>query len=275
MRRFYAYFLDEEIFDKNEDLHIVNCGYDTMVTKNIHYKRVRNDFYLLLVTQGTCTHIYRKKKYVLSPGNMFLYYPNEQQEYFCQCKDQSSWRWIHFSGTKAVQFMQSLNISGGPIYLDSTDKILKLHHLMLNEYKHREMFFNEIAINYLREILYIIARSKNRFEINTKFNEIIEIIMNNPAISNQECAKICRCSTVHFVRLFKQAYGTTPHKYKQRILLNQMMDMLSSTNKPFATIAEILGFEKNPSYANKLFKQMTGLTPTEYRQQKKDSDIND
>ena len=47
-----------------------------------------------------------------------------------------------------------------------------------------------------------------------------------------------------------------------------MIDMLSSTNKPFASMAEILGFEKT-SYANKPFNQMTGLTPTEYRQQKR------
>lgn len=255
MKHYYAFFKDEELFDIPKDLYIVNCGYNAVTIENIHYKRLRSDFYLLIMTQGQSRHIMRGKQYILNAGEMFLYYPNEPQEYSFRAKDKGIWYWVHFSGMKAIEFIEKLGLAPGPIYPENTDKILKLYNKILNEYKARDIFYEETAVNYLRELLYALARIKNQYSLKKEFNTVIEKMTLSPTISNEECAKLCHCSTVHFVRLFKKAYGTTPHKYKQKIIVEQMK--------------ELLGFENNPFYVNKLFKKITGITPIEYRKKEK------
>jgi len=255
-------------------LAIVNCGYSSLKTVNIHYKRLRTDFYLLVMTRGTGTHILNGNRYNLKEGDMFLYFPNEPQEYIYKAKSNSTWYWVHFSGTKAIQFMQSLRLKSGPLYPNNTDKILRIYDKILNEYKIRDAFYEESATNYLRELLIATVRAQNQFSLKKEFLAVIEVMTSKPTVSNEECAKICHCSPVHFVRLFKKAYGITPHKYKQKIIVDRAKDLLTNTNKTVSSISEILGFEENPFYLNKLFKTLVGMTPIEYRKQNKPQDNN-
>ena len=266
MKQYYALFTSDEAFDLPKDFFIVNCGYNNAEPKDkIHYKRLRSDFYLLLLTQGQITYVANKKRYTMNAGEMFLYYPNVPQEYKISDKENTTWYWVHFAGTKATEFMEKLELCTGPIYPENTDKILKIYNKILNEYKARDIFYEEAAVNYLHELLYELARSKNQFSLKNEFNTVMEKIMLMPTISNDECAKICHCSTVHFVRLFKKNYGMTPHQYKQKIIVNQMKELLLTTNKTVGAIADILGFDSNPLYVNKLFKKLTGMTPIDYR----------
>jgi AraC family transcriptional regulator of arabinose operon len=269
MKRYYAYITDEEVFSTEKDLHIVNCGYDSITSETIHYTRLRPDFYLLLVTAGKCTHIHKGKRYCLKEGNMFLYYPNEKQEYICRAKDKPSWYWVHFTGKKAIELVKELNLSSGAIYPENTTAIFKLFNKLFNEYKLRECFYEKAAENFLRELLISTIREETFFSLKKDFAYVIERIISTPNISNEECAKICNFSTVHFIRLFKKAYGITPHKYKQKVIIDQAKELLHSTTKTVGTISELLGFENNPLYFNKLFKSITGMTPTEYRQYSK------
>lgn len=200
---------------------------------------------------------------------MFLYYPNEPQEYIYKAKNNSTWYWVHFSGTKAIELMQRLHLKSGPLYPSNTDKILKIYDKLLNEYKARDTLYEEAGVNYLREILIATVRAQNQFSLKKEFLTVIEAMTSKPTISNEECAKICSCSPVHFVRLFKKAYGITPHKYKQQIIVDRTKDLLTTTNKTVSSISEILGFEENPFYLNKLFKTIVGITPIEYRKQNK------
>ena len=64
------------------------------------------------------------------------------------------------------------------------------------------------------------------------------------------------------------------HKYKQNIIIEQAKELLKNTNKTVTYIAEILGFENNPLYFNRLFKSLTGVPPATYRKKVKANQIN-
>ena len=70
-------------------------------------------------------------------------------------------------------------------------------------------------------------------------------------------------SRYHFIRLFRQAYGMTPHQYireKRMILAMQLLkDGLPVTETCFRT-----GFYSQPSFST-LFKKYCGQTPEEYK----------
>ncbi len=76
-------------------------------------------------------------------------------------------------------------------------------------------------------------------------------------------AKKVYLSKYHFLRLFKEAYGITPHKYLTIKRVEAAKKLLSS-NLPISHICREVGFESAPSFSN-LFKRHTGTAPGEFR----------
>lgn len=72
-------------------------------------------------------------------------------------------------------------------------------------------------------------------------------------------------SVQHFQRIFKRAYGITPHAYLQRIRLQHSVDWL--LRQPDLTVKEVsarLGWE--PNYYIRVFRSEFGMPPAAYRQ---------
>jgi AraC-like DNA-binding protein len=79
-------------------------------------------------------------------------------------------------------------------------------------------------------------------------------------LSNQ-----CFLSDDHFTRLFKQEMNDTPIDYINRKKIENAQLKLVINDTPVKDIACSLAFENIP-YFNRLFKQLVGKTPTQYRE---------
>jgi LacI family transcriptional regulator len=66
-------------------------------------------------------------------------------------------------------------------------------------------------------------------------------------------------------RKFKKAFGRSVHEEIQRLQLDRVKELLTTTNLPIATVARRAGFE-NIRYLTKLFRDNAGVTPREFRQ---------
>lgn len=75
----------------------------------------------------------------------------------------------------------------------------------------------------------------------------------------------CYLSDDHFTRLFRQEMNDTPIDYINRKKIEQAQLMLVINNIPVKDIACSLSFDNIP-YFNRLFKQLVGKTPTQYRE---------
>jgi len=72
------------------------------------------------------------------------------------------------------------------------------------------------------------------------------------------------CSKYHFIRLFKKAYGRTPHQYLIFVRLEQAKLNLKNNDLVSDTCFGV-GFESPTSFAA-LFKKAYGQTPSAYRE---------
>lgn len=72
-------------------------------------------------------------------------------------------------------------------------------------------------------------------------------------------------SKFHFIRLFKDIYGKTPHQYLIRVRIEKAMQALRS-GTPVSDTCYAVGFESLSSFS-KLFKRQVGLTPSTYLEQ--------
>lgn len=71
-------------------------------------------------------------------------------------------------------------------------------------------------------------------------------------------------SKYHFLRLFRQAYGLSPHQYLQQLRLEKAQSVLTTSNMPITDLSDLLGFANSQSFS-RLFLQRTGHSPSQYR----------
>lgn len=91
-----------------------------------------------------------------------------------------------------------------------------------------------------------------------------------------ELAKRCALSETVYRKRFRQLTGLSPVQYINRLKINKACQMLHSEDINPKDISEFLNFYNLP-YFYKVFKDLTGLTPNQYRDQiihsHQDSDI--
>ena len=84
------------------------------------------------------------------------------------------------------------------------------------------------------------------------------------SISMKDLARKVGISPRHFIRRFKKATDETPLSYLQQIRIEKAKDYLETTLETVNEITQVIGYENSSSF-RKLFKEATGLSPSEYR----------
>ncbi len=100
-----------------------------------------------------------------------------------------------------------------------------------------------------------ISREKVRAFIEEHLNDNLGLV---------DLAALAGYSPDHFARLFKQSFGTTPHRYLVARRVEKAKAMLRDRDCTLANIAHSCGFSSQ-THLNVAFKRHTGVTPGTYR----------
>jgi AraC family L-rhamnose operon regulatory protein RhaS len=93
--------------------------------------------------------------------------------------------------------------------------------------------------------------------------EFIELHHANP-LSLAQVSQMCGMSQSAFTSKFKQYMGRTFIEFRNEIRIRTAKELMLATNSNILQIAQEVGFD-DLSFFNKLFKQMTGLSPRQFR----------
>ena len=124
--------------------------------------------------------------------------------------------------------------------------------------------------NLQREIEKLPAvRRSTRMEIYRRLHRAKDFIDSNfcQKITLQRMAGVACLSLHHFLRLFKQTFGQTPHQYLTWKRLRSVENLLLKTEEPITKICLEVGFESLSSFST-LFRRHTGVSPREFRLRK-------
>lgn len=69
-------------------------------------------------------------------------------------------------------------------------------------------------------------------------------------------------SKFHFIRLFKSAYGKTPHQYLIYVRIEKAKELLK-TEAPVSAVCFLVGFDSLSSFSG-LFSKLVGKSPSDY-----------
>jgi AraC family transcriptional regulator len=80
-------------------------------------------------------------------------------------------------------------------------------------------------------------------------------------------------STAHFARMFRKSTGETPHQFVLRQRIERAKAMLRAPNARVLDVAVACGFKTQQHFAQ-VFRDVCRVSPTEYRQDFLDSEVN-
>ncbi|MFC4125962.1 helix-turn-helix transcriptional regulator [Nocardia rhizosphaerae] len=79
-----------------------------------------------------------------------------------------------------------------------------------------------------------------------------------------DLARAAGVSKYHFLRAFTAVYGRTPAVYLAERRIERAQDLLRATNLTVTEVCMLVGYSSLGSFSSK-FRQLVGVTPTEYQ----------
>jgi AraC-like DNA-binding protein len=77
-------------------------------------------------------------------------------------------------------------------------------------------------------------------------------------------AKVAHVSEAHFIRVFRDTFGETPHRYLQRRRIERAMFLLRESDRSVTEICFDVGFTSLGTFS-RTFAEIVGEPPTTYR----------
>lgn len=264
MRSYFARGKDSTDKQRDEALFINNCGYyrEIAAALSVFRPHGRSDYQLLFCAHGSIT----VGKHTLADGDMYLFFPHEQQEYTYHSAPDARYYWLHFTGTEVHSLLAELHVCGGAhacrTRTDDAEALFRMiAHTMGEALGENEAF----AAALLRPLLLLMVSKNSAMRFRAAIRALGDM---QSEVNVSKLAAHYGMSREHFIRAFSAYTGQTPYRYRQskRMALAKML--LADTTLSISLIATELGLA-DPQYFSRLFKSATGLSPATYRKSKR------
>ena len=258
----------------SKDLYLVSCGWEKCGATHSYGPAVRNYYMLHFILKGQGHYYLNNKHYKLNENQCFLTEPGTVTLYKAEPTNPWTYTWICFNGDYVPHLLKqsNLNTDNPIINLSCNQTIYEIIKEMLSY--HQLTPANEC---YLQSKLYLIFAKLhealqsvyNKVELNNNFyvTKAIEYIEKNTFtnLSVNDIARYLNISRSHLYALFKQELNTSPQQFLTNAKIANARELLSKTKIPIYSIALSCGY-KNAFAFSRAFKQVTNISPREYRQ---------
>ena len=186
-----------------------------------------------------------------------------------------------------ISFISDNNDNGGYFMLSNNncDNISNIMQQIMHESKTPDNESEFLKSLLTMELFVWLSRSlRSQWETNlaTKGHKLKEILESaksyidnnyNTDISLTDIASFVYISTSHFARAFKKYYNISPIQYLLSVRIEKAKSLLEETNLKVGDIASSVGFSAQQRF-NDIFKKHLGVSPSEHRQNYRDSILN-
>lgn len=259
-------------YSNYEDLRFYEIGHQKCEPNYDYGPIIRDKFILHYVVKGK-GRLEMDGQVFPAESNQAFVIPADVLSYY-QADAAEPWEyiWLQFHGPKALEILQKAGLTRKtPVFVPTAScaELESCLFAMLNnpfsEYatmgKLYEFFQQLITLSahaapdcsredaglgYVRMVIQYIRE---------KYSEPIHI---------QEIADYCGLDRSYLGKIFKNATGQTPQKYLMEHRIKRAKELLQDTDMPVRHVGFSVGYN-DPLAFSKVFKQETGLSPSEYR----------
>lgn len=257
-------------FAKKSLIYLQEVGTSKTLSNNTNSRDKLDSLLFFIVIDGNGSITYRNNTYKLSKGSCVFIDCNYK---YSHTSDNWTIKWVHFNGSNSKDIYNK--------YLDRNG----LNVFNTNELKKYESLIDDIQLvsnssDYLKDMsiyeklisLLSLIMSETIYEkdSNKKYIYDIKNIKNYiddnylSPISLDLLSKRFYINKFYLTRLFKQAYGTTINNYIINKKITKAKELLRFSDLTIENIAIECGINDN-NYFSRLFKQVEGISPKEYR----------
>jgi len=227
---------------------------------------------LYYLKKGDFHFVLDGKSFEASAGCLVLLPHGSMQTYHAYRDDTAEKYWFHFtmlSGDKDM--FEQISVGNVVPVPAADDKLISSLFETAIKCEHS----NDLAVllkgksAILRLVAYYLENTQTSVSVvqsSSSFLKLTEYISNNldRKLTIEEMAEVMHLSPNYFIRLFRSQFGTTPMKYITEQRLKLASRLLINKNYTVRDVAIKTGFS-TVYYFDRIFKNYTGFTPTQYR----------
>ena len=131
-----------------------------------------------------------------------------------------------------------------------------------------ELLSNRIALMEILACFTDKPQAQSEDAVSVAASYLAENIEKNPSVT--QLARVCNVSEVYLRRIFKEAMGVSPAKYRNELRLNKAVSYLKFGDISVQEISDALGYA-TVSHFIKEFKGRFGVSPLQYRKRQQSS----
>lgn len=262
-------------FAKSALLYLQEIGFLQAKQPHTSSRTHLSSYLFFCVNSGSGELEYQGKRHKLTTGDCVFI---DCQQPYSHSTDKDLWSlsWIHFSGVTMQDIYQKYQERGGrPVF--RPEDITAFSTL------HRSLFSIASSDDYIRDM-----------RINSGLNELMVLLMNESwhpaersdvALKKQNLAPIRDYLDAHYTekisldaladqffiskfylaRVFKEQFGVSINTYILNLRITKAKQLLRFTDQKLEDIGYQCGLGA-PHYFSRIFKQVEGITPSEFRE---------
>lgn len=225
------------------------------------FKEIKNreHYGLSFCTEGQITYTHKGKKYISDKEHAILLPKGESYTLYGDKKG--------FFPVINFECMDFLCDQMVVFPIANLDTYIKDYEQMkaLSLFKNNRTKIISIFYNILHRLIYSANHISSTLLPAIKY---LETNFQDSTLTNSSLAKQCDISEVYFRKLFIKQYKKSPKQYVIDIRIDKAKQLLTDGILKINVVAEKCGFS-NPYHFCRVFKEKTGLNPTEYMKQNK------
>ena len=261
-------------FPNSDELNMYYCGKRIKTPNHSYGPEVRTHFLILFIKEGNGTLLSSSKKIPLTPGNIFVMFPNESIHYSVNKNSLWTISWIGVYGNFVHDIFKQKGITpDNPIFKISNFGRISNIFEELYTYSFSNKLNNKIYVKSLLYKLFSEFLSDDESKYKTDYvAEAMNIIDFNydKNITVENIAEKLFINPCYLSRLFKAEKNFSIKQYISEKRIDRAKQILESQDIPINIVASSVGIS-DPLYFSRFFKKHTGTSPRTYAQTKKKS----
>jgi len=248
-------------------------GRDELQWHGRYHQHADNEFEIHYFIQGRGQFLNDSTLYTITPGSLFLTRPHTMHSIRADDLDDPVTYYallFYIDPDEEATNLLNSHLSTGKIYKIGTSYRFFFEEIKEKGQSEHELLKRSAEYQFL-SFLYQLSDGLHRFHYGSESNHHIEKalrILQNSVMEKMTLPDLARklhLSESYLIRLFKNKLAMTPMKYFRKLKVEAAASMLINTELPIYLISQKLCFYSEFHFS-KVFKQMTGLSPSRYRE---------
>lgn len=267
----------------NISLNIYYCGTEAKIDEKNREKRYLDHYLLYYVKNGEGYVYVNEVKRKVKPHDVFLITPGDSYCYYPKSNQKLEVMYVAFYGHQADGYMSRAGFSSirfsyevleHEYFYNQLKKLIEFADLKINRYcKMLSCIYGMIAYLVEQSLdLKIKWLESNNAELYLR--QSLEYIDRNYRVkmSIQDMADFIGLDRKYIYKLFMDKLNKSPQKYLIEKRISRAEQLLRNTSFSVAEVGKSVGYPE-VFYFSKIFKQVVGVSPSQYRKEYQEKNI--